>query len=339
MDSNNKEGFLSISASPHIRSDEDTRSIMTDVLIALVPALAVAAYMFGIRAILMTAVSVFACEFFEWAYRKLMHKPQSWDDLSAAVTGVLLAFCVPVTLPVWMLLIGDAFAVIVVKQLFGGIGKNFMNPALAARAFLFSWPAAMNHWVAPLSYSSFISSCADAVTEATPLSFLSQQAVPSGTTLFQSFIGYVGGSMGEISSFAILLGGIYLLVRRVINLRIPLSFLLTVAVLTFLFPRGNDRFIWMSWQLLSGGLMLGAVFMATDYVTSPVNPLAQIIFGFGCGVITVFIRYFGSYPEGTTYAILIMNSVVWLLDKACPRKRFGYVKPARKAAEKEVKAS
>ena len=336
MDSTNKEVYLSISASPHIRSDEDTRSIMTDVLLALMPALAVAAYMFGFRAIVSAVISTGACMFFEWTYRKLMKKSKSWDDLSAAVTGLLLAFCVPVTLPLWMLLIGDFFAIVVVKQLFGGIGKNFMNPALAARAFLFSWPTAMNHWVAPHSYASFFASCADAVTEATPLASLSQSALPSGTTLLQSFVGYVGGSMGEISTLAILLGGAYLLFRRIINLRIPLSYILTVAVLTFLFPRGNERLSWMVWQLFSGGLMLGAIFMATDYVTSPVNPLAQIIFGFGCGVLTVFIRYFGSYPEGVSYAILVMNSVVWLLDKACPRRRFGVQR--KKRGTKEEKA-
>jgi electron transport complex protein RnfD len=333
MDTEKKEGLLSISASPHIRTGEDTRSIMLDVLIALVPALAVAAWMFGLRAILNTALSVLGCLFFEWGYRRLLHKPDSTGDLSAAVTGVLLAYTLPVSIPWWILLIGDAFAIVLVKQLFGGIGKNFMNPALAARAFLFSWPVAMTKWVAPLSYRSFFAvSTADAVTSATPLASMANGAIPGNMTLLQAFLGQVGGSMGEVSAFALLLGGAYLLIRKVITLRIPLAFLLTVAVLTFLFPQGNPRLSWMLWQLCSGGVMLGAIFMATDYSTSPVNPTAQIVFGVGCGALTVFIRYFGSYVEGVSYAILIMNATVWLLDKAFPRKRFGFVKPKKEAA-------
>ena len=333
MDTEKKESLLSISASPHIRTSEDTRSIMLDVLIALVPALAVAAYMFGLRAIFNAVLSVAGCMFFEWLYRKGLKKPDSTGDLSAAVTGVLLVFTLPVSIPWWIILIGDAFAIVLVKQLFGGIGKNFMNPALAARAFLFSWPVAMTRWIAPLSYRSFFQlSTADAVTAATPLASMAGGAIPENVTLLQTFVGNVGGSMGEISTFALLLGGIYLLFRRIISPRIPLSFLLTVAVLTFLFPRGNPRLSWMLWQLCSGGVMLGAVFMATDYTTSPVNPRAQIIFGVGCGALTVFIRYFGSYVEGVSYAILIMNATVWLLDKACPRKRFGAVKTKQEAA-------
>ena len=333
MDKEKKEGLLSISSSPHIRTGEDTRSIMLDVLIALVPALAVAAYMFGLRAIVNTVLSIAFCLFFEWGYRKLLKKPDSTGDLSAAVTGMLLAFTLPVSIPWWILFIGDGFAIVLVKQLFGGIGKNFMNPALAARAFLFSWPVAMTRWVAPLSYPSFFRiSMADAVTSATPLASMSSGALPESVSLLQCFLGNVGGSMGEVSAFALLLGGVYLLIRRVVTLRIPLAFLGTVAVLTFLFPQGNPRLSWMLWQLCSGGLMLGAIFMATDYTTSPVNPTAQILFGVGCGLLTVFIRYFGSYAEGVSYAILIMNAAVWLLDKAFPRKRFGEVKTKKEAA-------
>ncbi len=332
MDTEKKENLLSISASPHIRTGEDTRSIMLDVLIALLPALVVAAWMFGLRAILNTVLSVLGCLFFEWGYRKLLHKPDSTGDLSAAVTGVLLAYTLPVSIPWWVLLIGDAFAIILVKQFIGGIGKNFMNPALAARAFLFSWPVAMTRWIVPLGYRSFFSvSTVDAVTSATPLAALKSGALPQNVTLLQDFLGQVGGSMGEISAFALLLGGIYLLIRRVISPRIPLAFLCTVAVLTFLFPKGNPRFTWMLWQLCSGGVMLGAIFMATDYTTSPVNPRAQLVFGVGCGALTVFIRYFGSYAEGVSYAILIMNAAVWLLDKALPNKRFGEVKTKKEA--------
>ena len=333
MDNEKKESLLSISASPHIRTDEDTRSIMLDVLIAMVPALAAAAYMFGLRAIMNTLLSVLGCVFFEWAYRKLMKKSQSVGDLSAAVTGVLLAYTLPVSIPWWIILIGDAFAILLVKQLFGGIGKNFMNPALAARAFLFSWPVAMTKWVQPLSYRSFFSmNMADAVTTATPLATMSSGSLPENVTLLQTFFGQVGGSMGEISAFALLLGGVYLLIRKVISIRIPAAFLGTVAVLSFLFPQGNPRFTWMLWQLLSGGVLLGAIFMATDYTTSPVNPRAQIVFGVGCGALTIFIRYFGSYAEGVSYAILIMNATVWLLDKALPQKRFGAVKTKKEAA-------
>ncbi len=334
MDQEKERKLLSISVSPHIRSDEDTRSIMLDVLIALVPALGVAAYMFGFRAILVTLVSCAACVFFEWAYRKLLKKPKSIGDLSAVVTGTLLAYCLPVTIPLWILIIGDFFAIIVVKQLFGGLGKNFMNPALAGRVFLFSWPVVMNTWMVPLSYSSFFQvSTADAVTSATPLASMAGGTLPAGTTLLQNFLGQVGGSLGEVSAFALLLGAVYLLIRRVITLHIPLSFLLTVAVLSFLFPQGNPRLLWTGWQLCSGGVILGACFMANDYATSPVNPKAQIVYGIGCGLLTVFIRRFGAYAEGVSYAVLIMNATVWLLDKALPNKRFGAVKEKK---EKEA---
>ena len=334
MDQVKEKRMLSVSVSPHIRSDEDTRSIMLDVLIALVPALGVAAYMFGIRAILVTVVSCIACVFFEWAYRKLLKKPKSIGDLSAVVTGTLLAYCLPVTIPIWVLIIGDFFAIVIVKELFGGLGKNFMNPALAGRVFLFSWPVLMNTWVVPLSYTSFFQvSTADAVTSATPLASMANGNLPEGVTLLQNFLGQVGGSLGEISAFALLLGGAYLLIRRVITLRIPLSFLITVALVSFLFPQGNERLAWTAWQLCSGGVLLGSIFMATDYVTSPVNPKAQIVYGVGCGLLTVFIRRFGAYAEGVSYAILIMNATVWLLDKAFPAKRFGVLKEKK---EKEA---
>ena len=327
MDSENKKSLLSISASPHIRTGEDTRSIMLDVLIALVPALAVGAYMFGLRAILNTVLSVAGCLFFEWGYRKLLKKPASVGDLSAAVTGVLLAYTLPVSIPWWIIIIGDGFAIVLVKQLFGGIGKNFMNPALAARAFLFSWPVAMTKWVAPLSYKSFFAvSTADAVTSATPLASMANGAIPGSMTLLQTFLGQVGGSMGEVSAFALMLGGAYLLIRKVITLRIPLAFILTVAVLTFLFPQGNPRLSWMLWQLCSGGVMLGAIFMATDYTTSPVNTAGKVVFGIGCGVLTAVIRLFGSLPEGVSYSILLMNIACPLIERFTAPKYFGYIK-------------
>ena len=332
-----KKKLLVVSSSPHIRNPEDTRSIMLDVIIALCPALIVATYVFGFRALMLTLVSVAASVFFEWAYRKLMHKDSSIGDLSAVVTGMLISFCIPAGAPFWLPIIGAFFAIVVVKQLYGGIGKNFLNPALAARAFMFSWPVIMTTWMAPFGYSSFFSmSTAEAVTAATPLASLHTGALPS-ESLMTLFLGGIGGSMGEISAAALLAGGIYLLLRKVISLRIPLSYLLTVAVLTFIFPRGNDNLQWMLYNLLSGGLMLGAIFMATDYATSPVTKKGQIIYGFGCGVLTVVIRYFGSYVEGVSYAILIMNVCVWLIDKYTLPRRFGVSRADLKAAKAKAK--
>ncbi len=322
---------LTISSSPHAHSPVTTQTIMRDVLIALAPALCCSVYFFGLRALLVTLVSAAGCVFFEWAYRKLMKLDSTIYDLSAVVTGVLLAFVCPVTIPYWMLLIGDFMAIIVVKQLFGGIGKNFMNPALLARAFLFSWPAAMSTWVVPgyKDFAGFLSP-ADAVTAATPLASMKNGLLPD-TGLVDLLIGKVGGCIGETSVILLLVGVIYLLIRRIISLRIPLSFLLTVAVLTFAFPQGNDRVLWMAYQLCSGGLVLGAFFMATDYVTTPVTKWGQVIFGIGCGVITVVIRYFGGYPEGVSFAILVMNACVALLDKIGRPKRYGA--PKKEAAK------
>lgn len=330
---------LTISSSPHVRTNEGTSSIMLDVIIALIPALAVAIYIFGIQALIVTVTSVVASLFFEWAYRKLLHKSKTIGDFSAIVTGILLAYCLPVSTPLWIIIVGDFFAIVIVKQLFGGIGQNFVNPALAARAFLFSYPVVMSTWVKPLSYSSFWdTNMTDAITGATPLASLSNSVLPEGINLMQAFFGQVGGSMGEISAFALILGGIYLIIRRVISPRIPLSYLLTVAVITFICPRGNDNLIWMAWNLFSGGVMLGAIFMATDYVTSPITPVGQIIYGIGCGLLTVFIRYFGSYPEGTSYAILLMNICVWLIDKATMPRRFGYTRQMKKAEKAKLKS-
>ncbi|NLL46416.1 MAG: RnfABCDGE type electron transport complex subunit D [Clostridiales bacterium] len=330
-----KEYNLAVSSSPHIRSAEDTRSIMLDVIISLVPALAVAIYIFGLRALTLTLVGVGACVFFEWGYRNLLKKPSSVGNLSAVVTGVLLVFCLPVTVPYWIPVIGAFFAIVIVKELYGGIGKNFLNPALAARAFLFSWPVIMTTWAAPLSYSKFanIIGGADAITSATPMEALHMGKLPDAT-LLQAFIGEIGGSIGEISSIVLLLGGIYLVIRKIISPRIPLSYILTVAVVTFIFPKGGiDGLTWMLYNLLCGGLMLGAIFMATDYSTSPTTKTGQIIFGIGCGLLTVFIRYFGSYVEGVSYAILIMNIVVWLIDKSTLPRRFGVNKAAKGGAK------
>lgn len=314
---------LTVSSSPHVHGPNRTGRLMLDVILALLPALVGAVVSFGPRVLLVCGLSVAACVFFEWGYRKVMKLDNTVRDLSAVVTGLLLAFVCPVTIPYWTILVGDFFAIIIVKQLFGGIGKNFMNPALAARAFLFSWPVIMTTWVQPGDWAPLFGSSADAVTSATPLASLHQSALPA-ESLMSLFLGKTGGCLGETSALLLLLGGLYLVLRAGSSVcRIPLTYLGTVALLTLLFPRGNDPLLWMGSHLLSGGLMLGAWFMATDYVTSPVTGWGQILYGVGCGCITVLIRYFGSYPEGVSYAILMMNACVVLLDKVGRPRRFG----------------
>ena len=323
---------LTISSSPHIHAPATTQTLMRDVLIALCPALVMAVYVFGFRALMLTLVSAAACVFFEWGYCTLIHRPVMIYDCSAIVTGVLLAFVCPVTIPYWTLILGDLFAIVLVKQLFGGLGKNILTPALAGRAFLFSWPVLMTRWVKPgFANAVGILSTADAVTAATPLASMHQGTLCT-ESLWQLFVGTVGGCLGETSALAILIGLAYMLVRKVITPRIPVAFLGTVAVLTFLFPQGNPRITWMAAQLLSGGVLLGACFMATDYVTSPLTKLGQILFGVGCGLLTVMIRYFGGYPEGVSYAILVMNCCVVLLDRIGRPVKFGA--PRKEAARK-----
>jgi len=321
---------LTISSSPHVHSPVTTQTIMRDVLIALLPALIGSVYFFGFRALTVTLVSAAACMFFEWAWCRLFKVADHTYDLSAAVTGVLLAFVCPVTIPYWTVILGDFFAIVIVKMLFGGIGKNFVNPALAGRAFMFSWPVLMTGWT-KVGYENAVSVFApDAVSCATPLYEMSQGQLPS---LRDLFFGSVPGCIGETSVLLLLIGFGYLLIRKVITARIPLSYILTVAVITFLFPRGGQNSsTWMLSQIFSGGLMLGAIFMATDYVTSPLTHKGQIIYGIGCGVITVMIRYFGSYPEGVSYAILVMNTCVVLLDRLGRPTKFGA--PKKEAAKK-----
>ena len=323
---------LTISSSPHAHSSTTTRTIMRDVLIALVPTLAGSVYFFGLRALMVTLVSVAACVFFEWGYRKLMKLDSTVYDLSAAITGVLLAFVCPVTIPYWAIIIGDFFAIIIVKQLFGGIGKNYVNPALAGRAFMFSWPVLMNTWVkVGFQNGPSIFGTVDAVTAPTPMAAMHQGMLPDASVM-DLFLGNVGGSLGETSALLLLIGFGYLLLRKVITPRIPVAYIATVAVLAFLFPKGNDPVVWMGSQVFGGGLMLGAIFMATDYVTSPVTKLGQIVFGIGCGVLTIVIRYFGAYNEGVSYAILIMNACVVLLDKIGRPVKYGA--PKKEAAKK-----
>ena len=326
---------LTISSSPHVHSPETTSTIMRDVLIALVPALIGGMCVFGIRVLLVTLISMAGCVFFEWAYGRLLKKNTPIYDNSALVTGALLAFVCPPTVPYWCILIGDFFAIVVVKQLFGGIGKNFLNPALAGRAFMFSWPVIMSTWVAPgFKNSAPIFGTADVVTAATPLANMHQGLMPEASAM-DMFLGNIGGCIGETSALLLLIGFAYLVFRKVLTVRIPAAYIGTVAVLAFLFPQGNSRIDWMLAQILGGGLMLGALFMATDYVTSPVTKLGQILFGIGCGVITILIRYFGGYNEGVSYAILIMNACVVLLDKIGRPVKFGAPKKEKKEAAKK----
>ena len=432
---------LIASSSPHIRSNEDTRSIMLDVIIALLPALAWSVYCFGWKALLLTAVSVVSCVFFEWAYRKLMKKSCMVGDLSAVVTGILLSFVCPVDLPWWVIIIGAFFSIVVVKQLYGGIGCNFLNPALAGRAFLLaSYATWMTSWAIPqirpdvtsaatpmaimkegteeafttlmsnysigdlsavvtgmllafvcppelpwwaLVIGAFFSivvvkqlyggigcnflnpalagraillaSYATAMTTwtlptskldtvvstATPLAIMKEGTVEKFTELTTNysvadmFIGRVGGSLGEVSALALLLGGAWLLIRKVISWHTPVAFIGTVALLTLISaPAGIDNVQYMLYNVFGGGLMLGAIFMATDYATSPVTKPGQLIFGLGCGLLTCFIRRFGSYPEGVCYSILIMNCTTWLLDKYIRPTIYGAVKKEKKEAAK-----
>lgn len=321
-----------VTSSPHIKAEDDTQSLMLDVLIALIPALAVAVFTFGARALIMTVISMAACALFETAYNKIVGHPNTIKDFSCLVTGVLIAFNVPVAAPLWMVVFGALFGIIIAKMLFGGIGCNFMNPALAARAFMMaSWPAYMTSWVAPRVAVPLLGNVevTDAISTATPLASMKVATVGGAAlpnvTLLDMLLGQTGGVIGETSALALLAGGAYLLYRKVITINIPAAYILTVAVITVIFPlNGQPHLQWMLSEVLSGGLMLGAIFMATDYVTSPVTPKGQIVFGIGCGLLTVFIRYFGGMSEGVSYSILIMNTLVWAIDKATHPRKFGY---------------
>ena len=311
---------LFVGSSPHIRNEATVSTVMRDVVIALIPTLLAGIYFFGFRALLVTLVSVIFAVGSEYIYEKLTHKPITIKDYSAVITGMLLAFNVPVTIPYWMVALGSMFAIIIVKQLYGGLGMNFMNPALAARAALMaSFPTAMANYVAPNSgISNLINSSTysslDATTFATPLSKGTQ------VNFLEAFIGVRGGCIGEVSTICLLIGAGYLLYRGVIQLRIPLVFISTTAVVLALTGTPIAK---LPIQLLMGGLILGAFFMATDYVSAPVNRKAQIFFAIGCGIITALIRNFGNLPEGVSYSILFMNILTPLLEKYCVPKVFG----------------
>lgn len=302
--------------SPHLRSSETVQSVMRDVLIALLPATIGSVILFRAQALMLIAISVLSAVGTEYLIQRfLLKKKSTIGDLSAVVTGLLLAMNLPSSAPWWIPLIGSAFAIGIVKQLFGGLGHNFMNPALAARAVLVaSWPVIMTgSWVTP---------GADAVATATPLGAL-KEGLELSFTNWDLFIGNVGGCLGETSALLLIIGGIYLLVRRVINWRIPFTYIATTALMMLLMGKGFDG---MLTHVLAGGLMLGAFFMATDYASSPVTPRGQIFYGVGCGLLTALIRQFGGYPEGVSYSILLMNVAAPLIDKFTKPNVFGKVK-------------
>lgn len=295
-----------VTISPHIATKNTTSVIMRDVLIALCPALIAGCVVFGLRALLVVAVTTLACMIFEWGYEKLCKKPSTLSDLSAAVTGVLLAFNLPVSIPLWQAVFGALVAMVAVKGLFGGIGKNFANPAITARIVLFlAFSKTMTAWVFP-----------DAVSSATPLAMLANGEAVDYATLF---LGSHAGCIGETSTLALLIGFAYLLVRRVISWHTPVCFVGTVFVLSLIL--GQDAVA----QILSGGLMLGAIFMATDYSTTPSTNWGRVLFGIGAGLITVLIRFYGAYDEGVSFAILFMNILTPYLSRWTETKPFGGV--------------
>ncbi len=313
---------LVISPAPHIRTGETTRSLMLDVVIALLPAYLWGVYVFGLRALMLGAASIAACVLFEALSELVMRRRVTISDGSAVVTGLLLAMNLPSSVPIWLPVVGAFFAIVVVKQLFGGIGKNIVNPAMAARVFLFSWPKEMGTFA---EYGLRLSGIGqeDITAGATPLVSLKAGVFPD-VTLADMILGKTGGCIGEVASLLLIAGGAYLLIRRVITWQIPVAFIGTVALVTLLFPRtsGNNLNFMLS-EIFSGGLMLGAIFMATDYATAPVTPRGRLIYGVGCGLITVFIRYFGGYVEGVSFGILIMNLLVWYIDRYTMPVRFG----------------
>lgn len=332
--------MLTVSASPHKRTADTTRGIMLDVIIAMVPALIVSVILFGPRTLLVTLVSVIFCVLFEYLSRKAMKRGNTVGDLSAVVTGMLLAFNLPSTMPLWMVIIGDAVAIIVVKQFFGGIGQNFVNPALVGRIVLMaSFPVAISDFQAPFAWKL---GTVDAVTSATPLaqftSIYSAENIKTAInasdlpTIYNMFLGVRGGCLGETCAAALLLGFLYLLVRRVISPAIPLTYIGTVAVIMLFAGKGNLMFV--GYQLLAGGLLLGAVFMATDYTTCPVSFKGKILYAVGCGVITSLIRIFGSLPEGVSFSIILMNILVPHIEHMTTAKPFGTLK--KKKAKKEA---
>lgn len=316
--------LLVVSPSPHIKHSDTTRSVMLDVIIALVPALIWGMICFGVRAFAVVLVSVAAAVASEYVFERLLGRRITTNNLSAVVTGLLLGLNLPAYVPLWMPAIGAIFAIIVVKQLFGGIGKNFLNPALAARVFLFAWPNEMTTFTTPFSRLGLFpgSEAIDAVATATPLASLKSGSLPD-VSWADLIIGKCGGTIGEVSSVLLIAGGVYLIVRKVISWQLPLAYIGTVALLAAVFPKNDNILAFVLSEVFSGGLILAAFFMATDYATTPITTKGRVIFGIGCGAITVFIRYFGGYPEGVSFSILIMNTLVYYIDKFTRPTPFG----------------
>lgn len=315
------ENNLVMSSSPHLHTSSTITRIMLDVIIALIPSAAAGVYLFGFHAALVIAAAVVSAAAAEWVFEKITKRRNTIGDLSAAVTGLLIALNMPPGIPVWMVVIGSAFAIIIVKQMFGGLGKNFVNPALAARCFmLIAWTSAMTTFHEPL---------ADAVSSATPLALMKDGAMSSFSrvdalpSLFQCFIGLKAGTIGEVSAIALIIGFVYLLIKRVVSIKIPAAYILSFAALTFFFGKEAMNAEYLAYQLLTGGLLLGAFFMATDYTTTPTTSKGMIIFGIGCGVLTFLIRRFGGYPEGVSFSILLMNLASPLIERFTVPKSFG----------------
>ena len=317
---------LVVSSAPHLVTNMDTTKIMLMVLIGLAPSFLVSIYVFGMRVIALTAVCIVASMFFEWAWNKLMHKTQTVGDLSAAVTGTLIAFNVPSGLPFWIAIVGCFVAIIVVKQLYGGMGKNIVNPAITARIVLFiSFATEMTTWPLPRM-------AADATSTATPLGVLAEGGAELPSNM-QMFLGFIGGSMGEVSAIALLIGGLFLIWKKIISPIIPCCFIGTVFVFALIYyaATGNGDALQMAiFHVLAGGVMLGAFFMATDYVTSPLLPMGKVIFGIGCGLLTMIIRLWGQYPEGVSFSILIMNCLTPLIENFCQKRLYGGAKKNEK---------
>ncbi len=324
--------LLTVSGSPHIHGDESVKKIMYGVIIALIPAMIVSIYVFGLAAIILILTSVISCVLFEYLIQKYLIKGElTITNGSAIITGILLAFNVPSNLPIWMMVIGALVAIGIGKMTFGGLGKNPFNPALVGRVFLLiSFPVQMTSWPLPGKFSSIIT---DAITGPTPLGIV-KEGVAKGdviSSLMQKvpgywdlFLGNCGGSLGEVSAAALILGGIYMLLKKIITWHTPVAFIGTVFIFTgILWLVNPERFVDPLFHLLTGGLMLGAIFMATDIVTTPMTGNGKLIFGIGCGIITVLIRVFGAYPEGVSFSILIMNAFVPLINRACKPKKFG----------------
>ncbi len=340
--------LLTVSGSPHVHGDNSTRKIMYGVIYAMIPALLVSIYFFGLGAIKVTLISVLACVFFEWLIQKYLIKgPSTIGDGSAIVTGILLAFNVPSNLPIWIIIIGALVSIGIAKMSFGGLGKNPFNPALVGRVFLLlSFPVQMTSWPKP---SVLFDGIADAITGPTPLGHLKEELkggrtvediMENGTKMIvdgqeviyrlpdymDQLLGNMGGSLGEVSAIALILGGIYMLFRKIITWEIPVTYIGSVVAMTgILWLIDPEMYVNPGFHLITGGLMLGVFFMATDMVSSPMSRKGQLIFGLGCGVLTVVIRVWGAYPEGASFAILIMNAFVPLINSGLKPKRFGEI--------------